>query len=122
MSHHITCLLVLLLCMTPSNAIALASPEKIRPPSPALIYSPKNADILIFQGIIEKAGSGGTALRTATSVYPLLGGDFAMIVGERVKVIGTVVREEEAKIVVARVQFHRADRLLQERRDRNAKQ
>lgn len=112
MNYRFTCLLLLLFCIVPSNARALTSPGKFKPPGPALIYSPKNTDILIFQGIIEKAGNNGTALRTATTVYPLLGGDFAMIVGERVKVIGSVVREEEgAKIVVARVQFHRIDRL-----------
>jgi hypothetical protein len=111
MNHRLTCLLVMLFCIVPANAHAVASPLKQRPPSPALIYSPKNADILIFQGVVEKAGNNGTALRTATTVYPLLGGDFAMIVGEHVKVIGSVVREEEkAKIVVARVQFHRAER------------
>jgi hypothetical protein len=111
MNHRLTCLLVVLFCMMPSNVHALASPGKLKSPSPALIYSPKNADILIFQGVVEKEGDNGTALRTATTVYPLLGGDFAMIIGEHVKVIGSVVREEEkAKIVVARVQFHRAER------------
>lgn len=111
MNHHFTCLLVMLLSLIPSNALAVASPLQHRPPSPALIYSPKNADILIFQGVIEQAGNDGTALRTATTVYPLLGGDFAMIIGEHVKVIGSVVREDEkAKIVVARVQFHRVER------------
>lgn len=112
MNHRLTCLLVVLLCIMPSNVHAVASPGKLKPPSPALIYSPKNADILIFQGVVEKAGNNGTALRTATTVYPLLGGDFAMIIGEHVKVIGSAVREEEkAKIVVARVQFQRVERL-----------
>lgn len=112
MNHRLTCFLVVLLCMMPSNTLALASPEKLRTPRPALIYSPKNSDILIFQGVVEKTGNTGTALRTATTVYPLMGGDFAMIAGEHVKIIGKVVREEEeTKIIVARVQFHRADRL-----------
>lgn len=112
MNHRLTCLLVVLFCVMPSNVHALASPVKFRSPGQALIYSPQNADILIFQGIVEKTGSTGTALRTATTLYPLLGGDFAMIVGEHVKVIGTVVHEEEgAKIVVSRVQFHRGERL-----------
>lgn len=76
-------------------------------PSPALIYSPKNTDILVFQGTIEKTGDG-TGLRTEAALFPLLGGDFAMIVGERVKIIGKVVQEDrEAKILVARVQFPR---------------
>jgi hypothetical protein len=112
MNHRFTSLLVVLFCSMPSNALAVASPGKLKPPSPALIYSPKNADILIFQGVVEKAGDNGTALRTTTTVYPLLGGDFAMIVGERVKIIGSVVREEEgSKIVVARVLFHRVEHL-----------
>jgi hypothetical protein len=112
MNYRFICFLVLLLCIAPSNALALANPEKLRTPRPALIYSPKNADILIFQGVVEKSRNTGTVLRTATTVYPLMGGDFGMIAGEHVKIIGTVVREEEeTKIIVARVQFHRAQRL-----------
>jgi hypothetical protein len=112
MNYRFICFLMLLFCIAPSNALALGSPEKLRTPRPALIYSPKSSDILIFQGVVEKTGNTGTALRTATTVYPLMGGDFAMIAGEHVKIIGTVVREEEeTKIIVARVQFHRAERL-----------
>ena len=50
----------------------------------------------------------GTVLRTEKAVYPLLGGDFAMIIGEEVNVIGKMVRENNiGKIIVARVQFER---------------
>lgn len=106
MRKHLCTLLFLLFWLVPVAAQALARPEMVRPPSPALIYSPKNTDILIFQGTIEKS-RGGTALRTESALYPLIGGDFAMIVGEQVKIIGKVVQEEEAKIVVARIQFSR---------------
>lgn len=107
MRNHLCSLLLLLFWLIPVAAQALARPETVRPPSPALIYSPKNTDILIFQGTIEKS-RGGTALRTESALYPLLGGDFAMIVGEQVKIIGKVVQEEQAaKIVVARIQFPR---------------
>jgi len=107
MCKHLCSVLFLLTLLTPVAALALARPEAVRLPSPALIYSPKNTDILIFQGTIEKC-RGGTALRTESALYPLLGGDFAMIVGEQVKIIGKVVQEEQAaKIVVARIQFPR---------------
>lgn len=93
--------------LIPVTALALGRPESVPMPSPALIYSPKNTDILVFQGTIEKTGDG-TGLRTEAALFPLLGGDFAMIVGERVKIIGKVVQEDrEAKILVARVQFPR---------------
>ncbi len=93
----------------PSTTFALAIPETSQPPVPALIYSPKNTEILIFHGTVQLKEDGeGTVLLTERAVYPLLGGDFAMIIGEEVNIIGKMIREDNIeKIAVARVQFER---------------
>lgn len=93
----------------PCKALSLTVPETSRSPVPAIIYSPKNTETLIFRGTIQPTEDGdGTALYTEQAVYPLLGGDFAMIIGEEVNIIGKMVREDNVeKIVVARVQFER---------------
>jgi hypothetical protein len=88
-------------------AIGIAYPNIVKPPIPAIIYSPQQSDILVFRGIISQFGEG-TALFTDRAVYPLLGGDFAMIVGKEVNIIGQMVKEDDVeKIEVARVQFDR---------------
>lgn len=93
----------------PGRALAITIPENTKPVAPALIYSPKNTETLIFRGIVQKTDEGGgTVLQTERAAYPLLGGDFAMIIGEQVNIIGKMVKEDNIdKIVVARVQFER---------------
>ncbi len=60
---------------------------------------------LVFHGTVEKIDEG-TALNTDRGVYPLLGGDFDMIVGKEVNIIGKMVKEGNTeKIAVSRVQF-----------------
>lgn len=87
--------------------IGMAYPNSVKPPVPAIIYSPQKSDILVFRGIITQIDEG-TALFTDRAIYPLLGGDFAMIVGKEVNVIGQMVKEGDVeKIEVARVQFDR---------------
>lgn len=74
-------------------------------PSPATINSPKESKTLVFRGVVKKLDDG-TALFTEKEVYPLLGGDFDMIVGKEVNIIGKVIKEGNVeKIIVARVQF-----------------
>jgi hypothetical protein len=102
--------LIFSLCLAiPCKAFALATPETSQPPVPALIYAPKNTDIVIFHGTVQHTKDGdGTVLQTEKAVYPLLGGDFAMIIGEKVNIIGKMVKEDNIdKIIVARVQFER---------------
>lgn len=87
--------------------IGMAYPNSVKPPVPAMIYSPQKSDILVFRGIVTQIDEG-TALFTDRAIYPLLGGDFAMIVGKEVNVIGQMVKEGDVeKIEVARVQFDR---------------
>jgi hypothetical protein len=93
----------------PCKVLSITIPENTKPVAPALIYSPKNTETLIFRGTVQKTGDGGgTVLQTEKAAYPLLGGDFAMIIGEQVNIIGKMVKEDNIdKIVVARVQFER---------------
>lgn len=60
---------------------------------------------LIFHGTVEKIKEG-TALNTDKGLYPLLGGDFDMIIGKQVNIIGKMINEGGTeKIAVSRIQF-----------------
>ncbi len=101
---------IFLLCIAfPATTFALTPPEPTKLPLPAIISSPKNSETLIFRGMIQKIGDAtDTALYTSKAVYPLLGGDFTMIIGEEVNIIGKMVKEDNMeKIIVARIQFER---------------
>lgn len=107
MKIFISAVFFALLLASADLAIGTAYQNNGTPPAPALIYSPKRADILIFRGTITQLDEG-TALVTDRAVYPLLGGDFAMIIGNEVNIIGKMVKEGEVKkILVARIQFDR---------------
>ncbi len=109
MKKALTTIIFSICLAMPYNTAAIALPETSKPPVPALIYSPKNTEILIFHGTVQQKDDGnGTVLHTEKAIYPLLGGDFAMIIGEKVNIIGKMVKEDNIeKIVVARVQFER---------------
>ena len=96
-----------LLLASAEIAIGIAYPYNGKPPFPTLIYSPKRADVLIFRGTITQLDEG-TALVTDRAVYPLIGGDFEMIIGNEVNIIGKMIRVGDVeKILVARIQFER---------------
>lgn len=58
----------------------------------------------VFSGIVKKH-ENGTALITKDKTYPLEGGDFAMIVGKEVDIVGKVVKEGDVeKLVVSKLQ------------------
>lgn len=109
MYKTLSLLIIALFLAFPCKAFPLTIPDTSRSPVSPIIYSPKNSETLIFRGTVQQTEDGdGTALYTEQAVYPLLGGDFAMIIGEEVNIIGKMVREENIdKIVVARVQFER---------------
>ncbi len=59
---------------------------------------------MVFSGVVKKH-EDGTALITKDKTYPLTGGDFAMIVGKEVDIVGKVVKEGEVeKLVVSKLQ------------------
>jgi len=73
--------------------------------STAAIESTQLTKNLIFHGTVEKIDEG-TALNTEKGLYPLLGGDFDMIVGKEVNIIGKMIDDKGTeKIAVSRIQF-----------------
>lgn len=96
------------LCLiTAETAVGLATPSVHRPPVPVLIYSHKDSDTIVLRGTV-KPFNQSTALFTENAIYPLIGGDFDMIVGKEVNIIGEMVLEDDVrKIEVSRVQFDR---------------
>ncbi len=86
-------------------AFGISNQETTQSPVSSAINVSHVADNAIFQGIVKKLDKG-TALFTEKNVYPLIGGDFQMIVGKEVNIIGKIVRDGGVdKISVARVQF-----------------
>lgn len=62
---------------------------------------------LVFTGTVKKIPDG-TALVTSTATYLLAGGNFEMIVGKEVNVIGRVVKDGSLETIqVARTQITR---------------
>ena len=109
MKFYLATLIIAMYLTIADKGLAITIPQGSKPPVPAIVYSPKNTEMLIFRGTIKGTQDGeGTALYTEQAIYPLLGGDFAMIIGEEVNIIGKMVTEDDIeKIVVARVQFER---------------
>jgi hypothetical protein len=57
----------------------------------------------VYTGIVEKH-KDGTVLVTPEKVYPLVGGDFTMIIGKEVNVLGKVVKEDDVeKLIVSKL-------------------
>lgn len=105
---NLTAALLFLTCITLSTpSFGLSAAADIKPPQPAAIDSAQAIDNLAFTGVVKKLDEG-TALFTEKEIYPLIGGDFEMIVGKEVTIIGKVVKEGDAdKLSVARVQFEK---------------
>ena len=99
---------VFALCLiTADTAIGIATPPMKKHPVPVLVYSHKDSDTIVLRGTV-KPFAQSTALFTDDAIYPLIGGDFEMIVGKEVNIIGEMVLENDIrKIHVARVQFDR---------------
>ena len=88
------------------NSSALAVSTKQSPiTSKAKIESTQDKKSLVFKGVVKRHDEG-TALFTENGVYPLKGGDFSMIIGETVNIIGELVNDgKNDSIAVARVQY-----------------
>jgi hypothetical protein len=58
---------------------------------------------LMYKGVVAEHADG-TALVTEDKTYPLVGGDFAMVIGKEVNVFGQVVKEGDVeKLVVTKL-------------------
>jgi len=90
-----------------TNSLAVSTPPTISTKDSIARLAENQIDNLVFKGVVKKLDTG-TALYTEKAVYPLMGGDFDMIVGKNVHIIGRIVKDGKVeKISVARVQFDR---------------
>lgn len=98
--------IALAICLLiPGHAFGVSNQATIQSPTTAAADASQATDNTIFQGIVKKLDEG-TALFTEKDVYPLIGGDFQMIVGKEVNIIGKLVKDGDVdKISVTRVQF-----------------
>ncbi|BHH82603.1 hypothetical protein [Desulforhopalus sp. 52FAK] len=72
---------------------------------PAQIEAPAKQETQMFHGIVKRLDDG-MALYTENEVYPLIGGEFDMIRGKEVNIIGKVVDEGDIKkLAVNRIQL-----------------
>lgn len=99
-------IIIFAICLVISgHAFGDSPPAKIKSPAPASADASQAATNMVFLGIVKKLDEG-TALFTDKDVYPLVGGDFDMIVGKHVNIIGRIIKEGDVeKINVFRVQF-----------------
>jgi hypothetical protein len=100
--------IVFVVCLSAASyAFGISAPTATTSPTPSIIDSPQAVDTLVFTGVVKKLDQG-TALFTEKEVYPLLGGNFAMVVGKEVNIIGKLIKEGNVeKIIVSRVQFEK---------------
>jgi len=107
MKHILAIAIIALFLVVCNNSLAVSIPTNSPAKDTAATLTDHQIDNLVFQGVVKKLDTG-TALYTKKAVYPLTGGDFDMIVGKNVQIIGRIVKEGKVeKISVARVQFDR---------------
>lgn len=74
---------------------------------PVKIGAKSKKETQIFHGIAKRQGDG-MALYTEKGVYPLIGGEFDMIDGKEVNIIGKIVEEGNVKkLAVNRIQLNK---------------
>lgn len=74
---------------------------------PAQMEAAAQQETVMFHGIVKELDDG-MALYTEKEVYPLIGGEFDMIKGKEVNIIGKVVEEGNVKkLAVNRIQLHK---------------
>ena len=72
--------------------------------APATPQAAEQMKQTVYTGIVKKH-EDGTALITKDKTYPLEGGDFAMIVGKEVDIVGKIIKEGDVeKLVVSKLQ------------------
>ncbi len=107
MKHFLSLAIITCFFIVCSNSFAISSPSTAPKKADTISFLNKKIDNYIFKGVIKKLDTG-TALYTKKAIYPLSGGDFNMIIGKEVHIIGKIIKEGNVeKIEVARVQFDR---------------
>ena len=99
---------VFLFCLALASSLpAITQPDQLVEQQTVTTESRHALNTLVMEGIVKKIDNT-TALFTGDRIYPLVGGDFAMIVGKKVHIIGKMIEDGGVeKIEVARVQFER---------------
>ena len=107
MKHILAIVIVTGILTICTNSLAVSTPPTASTKNSVAALAENQIDSLVFKGVVKKLDTG-TALYTEEAVYPLMGGDFDMIVGKNVHIIGRIVKDGKVeKISVARVQFDR---------------
>lgn len=91
------------------SGISFAVSNSTEPPQgdPAKIVVTAKQDTQVFHGIVKKLNDG-MALYTEKEVYPLIGGEFDIINGKEVNIIGKIVEEGSIKkLAVNRIQLNK---------------
>lgn len=104
---HVLASGIFLFCLVLANSLpAVTQPAQPAPQAIAPVTK-SSANTLVVEGVVKKLDNT-TALFTEDRIYPLVGGDFQMIVGKKVHIIGKMIDDGGVeKIEVARVQFER---------------
>ena len=88
-------------------SFAVSNPTDSSQVDPAKIEAAAKKDTQVFHGIVKRLDDG-MALYTEKEVYPLIGGEFDMINGKEVNIIGKVVEEGAIKkLAVNRIQLNK---------------
>lgn len=94
----ITCVVSICLGLS-ASVFAAVTPTKPAKPGAEQVQ-------VLYKGIIKKH-EHGTALITADKTYPLVGGNFAKMIGKEVSIVGKVAKEGEVeKLVVAKLELN----------------
>lgn len=89
------------------STLATTNPKAAATEAATKLEASETAKNDIFKGIVKKT-ENGPALETDSGLFPLIGGDFEMIVGEKVNIVGKLVNEDNVqKIAVAQVQYNK---------------
>ena len=105
---HVLASGIFLFCLILANSLAAVT-QPAQPVAPQTIapVAKSSVNTLVVEGVVKKLDNT-TALFTGDRIYPLVGGDFQMIVGKKVHIIGKMIDDGGVeKIEVARVQFER---------------
>lgn len=88
-------------------SFAVSNSAEPKQGDPAKIVATAKKDTQVFHGIVKRLDDG-MALYTEKEVYPLIGGEFDIIDGKEVNIIGKIVEEGSIKkLAVNRIQLNK---------------